>query len=1307
MDRTNPKILKGLLKFQIIDWVIPNFYEQIDLENNEECDEYYRKPNEYDINVYGVTVKGETVFSVIKGFEPYFYVRAPLHMTNKTTIKKFIYNNLQKYLESGSFKYNVPKYNSNEFEIKHGLRESEYEKIQFLCVKKNDFWGYSKEKRWFLKIVTPNKTLFKTMQYIFQEFNKINNIGIWKLYETNIDPFIRFIHEKEIKPSGWVSIDLDKADVIEIPNSNCNYSCMIHKDYIVNENINNIAPLLIASFDIECNSSSGDFPLAIKPYKRLAQDLCENNDFIIENKIDLYLIIVELLSNNYQLNKTRIINKINTKYYPTENQLNQLNKVIPIILEYLNDIYTNYKNLKQQDILEIENKIIIILKKVLPGLKGDSIIQIGTTFHIYGSDKIVYKHLANLGTCDNIDGVDVIQCKNEKELLLNWKQMIMDKNPDILTGYNIFGFDFKYIQDRCLELNMLELFLSDFGKSNKINAKFENKTLTSSALGEVNTYFLKIEGVLVIDMYTYVKSPTILTLDSYKLNDVCNSVFGESKLDLKPHEIFSKYKGSSLDRMEIGVYCIQDCKLVNKLFQKLKVLENNIGMSNVCLVPLSYIFNRGQGIKIYSLVMYECSKRNQVIPYREKMDDGMYEGAIVLEPKTGIYMDDPIVVFDYSSLYPNSMIAENLSHDSHILPHEIDKYVKNDKLIEEDENLELNKITIDDICHYYVKFKNGKKSTIPQILEMLIKQRKTTRAYIASKTITTSKNIYKGIYNKVQNTIKNIETNQIYNISSEEILEIKDTYTDFEKDVFDSLQSAYKVTANSLYGQTGAKTSPIYLKSIAECTTATGRTMILKAKKFVEDTYNADVIYGDTDSIFCKFKLENKGKAAVAEAIEKGLQVEKEIAKIMEIHKPQALNYEKVLYPFILFSKKRYVGLLYETDHTKCKEKSMGIALKRRDYSKIMKEVYGSIIHKILWENDLKGSFNILDEYLKKIVKGDVDLDSLIISKNLKSSYKDPSRIAHKVLADRITERDPGNKPQINDRLPYIYIDINDSKALQGNRIETKEFILNNPDIKIDYLYYIKNQIMNPVVQLYTLCIEQIPDYNYPTNYWELQDIELKKTTFYSNDNKRKNRIDSLKENIVQRILFEHYIKLLEHITYDTNGNVITKKPSSFVKEIVQLDHKSMKDTLENIEIFITIKNKIKTNKLQIIIQNNKVIKDLKILQEIKNKTIQIKTEIKDLKTKINDITEYDLNKNHIKEVIITKWIEEYIELNIDKYITFHIKGCSKLVNNFSEIKEIVQDNSDNLWLNMKQSILFIFTPIIRYYHRINITGVK
>ena len=165
---------------------------------------------------------------------------------------------------------------------------------------------------------------------------------------------------------------------------------------------------------------------------------------------------------------------------------------------------------------------------------------------------------------------------------------------------------------------------------------------------------------------------------------------------------------------------------------------------------------------------------------------------------------------------------------------------------------------------------------------------------------------------------------------------------------------AYKVTANSLYGQIGARTSPIYLKDIAACTTATGREMIMIAKKHVEENYNAEVIYGDTDSIFCKFPLKDSnsnpvyGKQALNYAINIGKEVEKNIASIMPF--PQKLNYEKSLYPFIIFSKKRYVGNLYEHNVNKFKQKSMGIVLKRRDNANIVKIIYGGIIDIILNE---------------------------------------------------------------------------------------------------------------------------------------------------------------------------------------------------------------------------------------------------------------------------------------------------------------------------------------------------------------------
>jgi DNA polymerase elongation subunit (family B) len=1270
--------------FQIVDWYIPKYSDQIELQESD------KKSYAYDIHIYGVQADGKTVFCCIKDFQPFFYVRAPICFNKIAKAYNYITTHLFNHLQDNAYSYYKKKYNVDDkicshnvnarlcmkcgYEIDNALYNNELDSISIECLKLTDFWGYSKEPRCFLKITAPNAALFRKLQTIFNSFNRDITVkdvwkekpakDVWKLYETNIEPFLRFIHEKEIKPSGWVTI----TDGQEIEDTNCDYAYVITTDDIKPEPINTIAPLLVASFDIECTSSCGDFPMAIKTYKRLAQDLCENANIICEQDISIWKILKAVMKADYYLDKTHYIHKIHMKEQLSLNQEDNIKSKCGNIRNILKKICDD--NLKTQKDIQIEeDNIRKLLADNLPKLEGDPIIQIGTTFHRYGSDEIIYKHLVNLGSCDDIEGVDVVACKTENKLLEKWKEMMIEKKPDIITGYNIMGFDFKYIHDRSIELNMKETFMVHFGKSGKIDATYKSKTLSSSALGEVNTYFYEFEGILVIDMFVYVKAPTILTLDNYKLDNVSEHILGEKKVDLKPNEIFSKYLGTSKDRMEIGVYCIQDCVLVNRLFHKMKVLENNTGMSNVCLVPLSYIFHRGQGIKIYSLVMYECSKRKQVIPSKEFIDDGMYEGAIVLTPKTGIYVDDPIVVFDYSSLYPSSMIAENLSHESHILPEDVHMFIKDDKLIEDNENLILNIIEIDGLNHYYIKYKDGNKSTIPQILEMLINQRKATKNKIDYKTVKTTLNEYIGLYYADKNCIKTVdETIMIEG----DIISVSDTYNDFEKAVFDSLQLAYKVTANSLYGQTGAKTSPIYMKSIAACTTATGRSMIMKAKDFVEKNYNADVIYGDTDSIFCKFVLEHKGKAAVAEAIAKGLEVEKAIAKHLRAYKPQALNYEKVLYPFILFSKKRYIGLLYETDPTKCKEKSMGIALKRRDSSKIMKVVYGNILKKILWENDLPGSFQLLEEYLKQIVNGDVEIDMLVISKTLRSTYKDPTKIAHKVLAERIAERDPGNRPAVNDRLAYIYIENENKSALQGERIETKEFILENPDIKPDYLHYIKNQIMNPVVQLYTLCIDQIPNYNYPENYWELEADKLKQKEIYQDYDKRMARIEGLKEQIVQKLLFDPYMRILEKPVYDTNGNIVKKRVTSSQKEVVNLDFKCKKAELENVVVNVLVQGK--NGKLYV------TVGDIKY--------------------------EYAFNKTDKKEIKVVIGLKEYLENNTDRYLIFKIKGCASLIKEYAKIKEINIPGSEKSWLDVGAPTLIMFQPIIGYYYRMNITSV-
>ena len=1251
----NPK--KNIVEFQITDIYVP----ENDKNKERDYDELY------SLLIYGTCENGATVCVDVQNFIPFFYIKPPeswevlSDMAFESKVADF-----KEYMISQKY---MAQYMNREYERKIIPKNMESHFKDLTIVRKKDFWGFTNNKIFrFMKVSVKSLKLYNTLKYYFKSLEKKGYVA----YENNIDPFLKYLHIQDIKPCSWVRIEKYK---INDDISRCDYNIVSNYKNIIPIEKNKIAPILVTSFDIECTSSHGDFPVAKKTYSKVAQDLalvakagydCDE-DFIINWIQNIYLddILIDEVT-DLKINRVYAKRKITNEYIQNIPKL--LKPVIANIVSILDKIASSVNDDDNDEadtdmtVAEInaeEMKISKILDNILIPLEGDKIIQIGTTVHLYGSDNIVYKNIVSLDSCDDIEGCDVISCKTEKELLNKWKDVMNNLNSDIITGYNIFGFDMPYIWDRAKEINIIEDFSIGLGRLiTRKNALVEQQ-LSSSAMGDNILRYIDYDGIVLIDLLKVMQRDQ--KLDSYKLDNVASIFLGDKKNDLKPQEIFSKFKGNSADRCEIAKYCIQDCCLINRLIHKLKIIENNIGMGNVCLVPLNFLFRRGQGIKIFSLIAKQCMEHDTLIPviksFRENAieEEEGYEGAVVLDPKQGIYLNEPIVVFDYGSLYPSSMIARNLSHDC---------YLMNEKYRIEDPNIEYKDVSYDlyegkgdkkkkigeKVCTF-VQYKDGKKGIIANILDMLLKQRKSTRKKIEYKTIVDkSGKIFSGSCNENDDSYEllDVDTNKKTVINKSDVDSISETYNIFEQDVFDALQLAYKITANSLYGQIGARTSSIYLKEIAACTTATGREMIMIAKKFVEENYEADVIYGDTDSIFCKFPLKDsegnivQGKDALPYAIDIGKKVEKEIAKIMP--KPQKLNYEKSLYPFILFSKKRYVGNLYEFDVNKYKQKSMGIVLKRRDNAQIVKKIYGGVIDIILQKQDLGASIEFLKDELSDLVEGKAPITDLVITKNLRASYKDPSKIAHKVLADRIGSRDPGNRPVVNERIPYVYIKTNSTSGLQGDKIENPEFIVENKLVP-DYLHYITNQIMKPLLQLYALCLDELPGYEKDDKYWQEIDKNLQIKPIYQDEIKRNNRIDNLKLQMVKALLFDSYIELLSE----------PKKPRA--KKI-----KEIKDTDGNI-IIDTKPVKVKSTKIDTTIPEGVAKVDIKITKNQKSGKIIASASIIDNKTKIWD---YHNDECINKEGETIKIISEIMKLNSEKIYIISLNN-KPFVNDYNE----------------------------------------
>ena len=233
--------------------------------------------------------------------------------------------------------------------------------------------------------------------------------------------------------------------------------------------------------------------------------------------------------------------------------------------------------------------------------------------------------------------------------------------------------------------------------------------------------------------------------------------------------------------------------------------------------------------------------------------------------------------------------------------------------------------------------------------------------------------------------------------------------------------------------------------------------------------------------------------------------------------------------PFILLSKKRYVGMLYEEDASKGYLKYMGLSLKRRDSCDYLKDTYGGILNILMKENDIQKAIEFLNQSLENLIAGTVPMEKLTITKALRSDYKNPMQIGHWVLAERIGKRDPGNRPKPGDRMKFVFVVNKDKKALMGDKIETPDYISEH-NVPIDYTHYITNQLMKPLQQLFGLALEPIWEHQrktaaIKTYRKDVMQIE-NETPDMEQFMKKKEKYCSAK---IKTLLFDKYLTQIEH----------------------------------------------------------------------------------------------------------------------------------------------------------------------------------
>jgi DNA polymerase delta subunit 1 len=841
---------------------------------------------EHLISIFGKTEDGKSV-CVTTSFDPYFFVKLPRGTTQQDV--KILFNELNRLRENCVTSYSLTK--------------------------QKDVWGFQNNEEF--NYMHLNFKTLEARRRINSLFMYNNDFKKYHVYESNLDPVLRLMHRTGIQSTGWLDTGSDcvrshlaKVDIDLWCNDWTTLKPVARDD---------IAPFVVASVDIECNSSTGKFPDADIP--------------------------------------------------------------------------------------------------------GDACFQIAVSLCTFGNDEPYEK----VCLCyKKTEGSGVVSFDTEREMLLAFKDYLHDKDIDIITGWNIFGFDLEYIYKRAA-MTGCGMGFYQMGKLHDTESHLLQKKLSSSALGDNFLKLLPMPGRFIFDLFHEVKKG--YKLDSYKLNEVSKLYLGDQKIDMSPKEMFARYKEEDPVKLgEVAEYCIKDTLLPHRLMKKLCTLLNLLEMAKATWVPLCFLVERGQQIKVFSQLTKKARELGYMVPTIKygSIPEEPYEGATVLEAQKGAYYT-PITALDFEALYPSIMTAHNLCYST---------LVMDERRYGNVPGVEYETFSVGDRTY---KFAQNVPSLLPSILIELKQFRKKAKKDMAAAT-------------------------------------------GAMKEVYNGKQLAYKVSMNSVYGFTGAGKGILPCVPIASTTTCKGRMMIEDTKNYVEKNFpGAKVRYGDTDSVMVEFDVGDRtGEEAVKYSWEIGERAAEECSALFK--KPNNLELEKVYWPYFLYSKKRYAAKLW----TKGKDDQMhmdyidikGLQVVRRDNTPHVREVCKELLDVVLTSNDTGPPKDLAQKRANELLSGQVPNDKLILSQSLSDSYKvggnsvsitspQSSQInqAHVQVVNKMRERKPGSEPQSGDRVPYLLVNTGNPRAKAFEKSEDPKYVDEN-NIPVDYHYYFVNKFLNPVCDL-------------------------------------------------------------------------------------------------------------------------------------------------------------------------------------------------------------------------------------------------
>ncbi|KAI1779003.1 hypothetical protein F4818DRAFT_403107 [Hypoxylon cercidicola] len=624
---------------------------------------------------------------------------------------------------------------------------------------------------------------------------------------------------------------------------------------------------------------------------------------------------------------------------------------------------------------------------------------------------------------------EVIEETSELDLMVRMVEIVRTHDPDILTGYEVHGSSWGYLIERArlkYDYNLCDEF------SRMKSQSFGRFGKEADRWGFNTTSTIRVSGRHMINIWRAMRSE--LTLLQYTMENVVWHLL-HRRIPHYPWQTLTEWyvEGRHRDLSKLLRYYLTRTKLDIEILEANELIPRTSEQARLLGVDFFSVFSRGSQFKVESIMFRIAKPENFVLVSPDRKQVGSQNALeclpLVMEPQSAFY-NSPLVVLDFQSLYPSVMIAYNYCYSTFLgrivnwrgtNKMGFTDYQRQDRLLE----LLKDYINIAPNGMMYCK-SEIRKSLLAKMLTEILETRVMVKSGMKQ--------------DKDDKTLQQLLNNR---------------------------QLALKLLANVTYGYTSASFSGrMPCSEIADSIVQTGRETLERAITLIHsvEKWKAEVVYGDTDSLFIYLPGRTKDQA---------FDIGNEIAKAVTDMNPRPikLKFEKVYHPCVLLAKKRYVGYKYESkDQAKPDFDAKGIETVRRDGTPAEQMIEEKAL-KILFETaDLSQVKSYFQRQCEKIMRGAVSIQDFSFAREVKLgtySERGPPPPGALISAKKMLE-DARAEPQYGERVPYVVVSGAPGARLIDRCVAPEE-LLSNSHLQLDSEYYISKNLIPPLERIFNL----------------------------------------------------------------------------------------------------------------------------------------------------------------------------------------------------------------------------------------------